>query len=72
MSKKLEALPVQIDGKTVQVAQTGLKLGSRGTVKPPAQFMIEHVPSKGLRRAIRRGLDQLGRRDLSHASVVKN
>lgn len=51
------------------ITPTGLKLGTRGKVTAPSEF-VQNL-SKGDRRKIRKACHREGRGDLAHASVVK-
>lgn len=71
MTKSTGATTIEINGKPIYVASTGLKIGSRGKVSGAADFFRDHLPqaAKGLRRSLRKQLDAMGRHDLARASI---
>jgi hypothetical protein len=44
---------LKIDGKVVYVTKTGFKIGSKGKVTPPSDF-LKGIPNKGQRRQLRK------------------
>lgn len=69
MTRKYVKLTTKIKGKFVCVEGDCLRFSN---TKPMSvkEFFAQHVgPNKGLRRALRKELDSVGRHGLSHASV---